>query len=359
MTSHRPMSPLDVLMYRGEGDPRTRTSMIGLYLLDRTPRWDDVVKHLDQASRRFPRLRERVVEATTPLIDARWVTDPRLRHRPPRPAPPGPGPRLVPRRPRPRRDVAHGPARHHPPAVGVHAGRGRRGWPRRADHEDEPRDHRRRGRDAAAVRPVRHRPGPGPATARARARPGRPHPARHHRRGAAPAADHRCRHRRRPRGRRLRGAVRFASRPRQAFERASEYVGSLGRLLAPPTPPSPLLAARSNSRRVLWSEVSLDDLKRAAKAVGGTVNDAYLATLAGALARYHDALGVPVAAVSVGIPIDRRVEGTEPAATSGRRCRSPPRPRGMRPRGCARSAHRSGRRGPRWPSTPSARSPRC
>ena len=109
------------------------------------------------------------------------------------------------------------------------------------------------------------------------------------------------------------GAVRFASRPRQVFQRASEYVGSLGRLLAPPAPPSPLLAARSNSRRVLWSEVSLDDLKRAAKAVGGTVNDAYLATLAGALARYHDALGVPVAAVSVGIPIDRRVEGTEPA----------------------------------------------
>jgi hypothetical protein len=109
------------------------------------------------------------------------------------------------------------------------------------------------------------------------------------------------------------GAVQFASRPRHDFERAARYAGSLGRLLVAPAPPSPLLAERSDSRRVLWSEISLDDLKRAATAIGGTVNDAYLATLAGALARYHDALGVPVTALSIGIPIDRRVEGTEPA----------------------------------------------
>ena len=65
--------------------------------------------------------------------------------------------------------------------------------------------------------------------------------------------------------------------------------------------------------------MTLDDLKRAAKAVGGTVNDAYLAALAGALARYHDRLGVPVAAVSVAVPISRRVDGAEAAGTSGRR----------------------------------------
>jgi len=74
--AHRPMSGFDVLMYRGEAKPRTRTAMVGLYLFDRAPAWDGFLAHMDQASRRFPGLRERVVEATNPLVDARWVTDP-------------------------------------------------------------------------------------------------------------------------------------------------------------------------------------------------------------------------------------------------------------------------------------------
>ena len=41
--SDRPVSPLDVLMYRGENDPRTRTAMVGVYLLDRAPSWSDFV----------------------------------------------------------------------------------------------------------------------------------------------------------------------------------------------------------------------------------------------------------------------------------------------------------------------------
>ena len=57
------MSAMDVLMYRSEGDPRSRTAMVGLYLLDKGPKWPKFLAHMDQASRRFPRLRERVVEA--------------------------------------------------------------------------------------------------------------------------------------------------------------------------------------------------------------------------------------------------------------------------------------------------------
>ena len=41
-------------------------------------------------------------------------------------------------------------------------------------------------------------------------------------------------------------------------------------------------------------EVPLAQLKRAGKAVGASVNDAYLASVAGALRRYHEALGMPV-----------------------------------------------------------------
>ncbi|MET0910142.1 MAG: wax ester/triacylglycerol synthase domain-containing protein, partial [Ilumatobacteraceae bacterium] len=106
---------------------------------------------------------------------------------------------------------------------------------------------------------------------------------------------------------------RVLSRPRSAVRGTSEYVSSLGRVFAQSAPPSPLLAGRSSSRRVLWTEVPLDDLKRAAKAMDATVNDAYLAAMAGALARYHDRLGVPVAAVSAAVPINRRATGTEAA----------------------------------------------
>ena len=307
------MSPLDVLMYRGESDPSTRTSMIGLYLFDRTPRWDDVVNHLDQASRRFPRLRERVVEATTPLIDPRWVTDRDfdIAHHVRRRQVPGPGSfrdvldlvetslmaPLDTTRPLWEFTLVEGvedggaaliTKMSHAITDGVGGMQlqsvlfdtDRAPAPRPPAPEPIPVDLTPLGITGAALRRL-------PITAVVTA-------------GGLVAGV-------------IEGAIRFASRPRHEFERASKYVGSLGRLAATPAPPSPLLAERSDSRRVLWSEISLDDLKRAAKAVGGTVNDAYLATLAGALARYHDALGVPVTALSVGIPIDRRVAGTEPA----------------------------------------------
>ena len=123
-----------------------------------------------------------------------------------------------------------------------------------------------------------------------------------------PRAAGRCRRQRR---RGYRGAARVAFPPWRRRAERSAYVSSLRRVLVPPAPPSSLLAGRSSSRRVLWTEVPLDDLKRAAKAVGGTVNDAYLAALAGALARYHDRLGAPVPAVPVAVPINRRVDGAE------------------------------------------------
>ena len=54
-------------------------------------------------------------------------------------------------------------------------------------------------------------------------------------------------------------------------------------------------------------------LPTAAKAVGGSVNDAYLAALCGGLGRYHEVLGVPVEAVPLAIPVSLRT-GDDPAS---------------------------------------------
>ena len=48
---------------------------------------------------------------------------------------------------------------------------------------------------------------------------------------------------------------------------------------------------RATTRRLAMIEVSLDALKKAAKTVDGTVNDAYLAAIAGGLRRYHERHG--------------------------------------------------------------------
>ena len=114
-------------------------------------------------------------------------------------------------------------------------------------------------------------------------------------------------------GRVISDASRSVTNPRHAVFGTARYLQSLGRVLSKPAPPSPLLAGRSDARRVLWTEFPLDDLKRAGKAKGGTVNDAYLAGLAGALDRYHARLGAPVESVSVAVPVNRRVEGAEAA----------------------------------------------
>jgi diacylglycerol O-acyltransferase len=86
-------------------------------------------------------------------------------------------------------------------------------------------------------------------------------------------------------------------------------VQSAQRVLAPTGEPSPLIGGRSASRRVLWTEVPLDDLRRAAKAAGGSLNDAYLAALTGALGRYHERLGMPVESVPMAVPISIRPVG--------------------------------------------------
>ena len=72
--------------------------------------------------------------------------------------------------------------------------------------------------------------------------------------------------------------LRVAADPRAAAGEAVGFARSLRRLVTPPpAAPSPALRARGTRRRLLTHEVPLEQLKRAGRAGGGSVNDAYLA----------------------------------------------------------------------------------
>jgi hypothetical protein len=53
-------------------------------------------------------------------------------------------------------------------------------------------------------------------------------------------------------------------------------------------------------------ECDLDALKAAGRAVGGSVNDSYMAALLGGLRRYHEAIGVELGGIPVVMPVSIR-----------------------------------------------------
>jgi WS/DGAT/MGAT family acyltransferase len=52
--------------------------------------------------------------------------------------------------------------------------------------------------------------------------------------------------------------------------------------------------------------IPLDRLKQAGKAVGGTINDAFVASVAGGLGRYHRSLGAPAETLRMLMPVNVR-----------------------------------------------------
>jgi WS/DGAT/MGAT family acyltransferase len=66
------------------------------------------------------------------------------------------------------------------------------------------------------------------------------------------------------------------------------------------------MTGRSLGLRFDTMSVSLEDLKRTGKAVGGTVNDVFVAAVAGGLGRYHESLGHPVANLRMLMPVNMR-----------------------------------------------------
>jgi WS/DGAT/MGAT family acyltransferase len=112
------------------------------------------------------------------------------------------------------------------------------------------------------------------------------------------------------------GGVRGLLRdPAGAARRALDTAGSVGRLVAPATEPlSPVMTGRSLSVRFSTLVRPLDDLRRAAKAADGKLNDAFVAGVAGGLRRYHEHLGAPVDQLRMTMPINVRTEETQGVA---------------------------------------------
>jgi WS/DGAT/MGAT family acyltransferase len=76
---------------------------------------------------------------------------------------------------------------------------------------------------------------------------------------------------------------------------------------------SPLFAERSLSRRFETFTVPFEPAKKAAKALGGTLNDLYVTGVAGALGLYHQRLGAPVEELRMAMPVNVRSRGdTDP-----------------------------------------------
>jgi diacylglycerol O-acyltransferase len=305
----REVTPVDYLMYRGEIDPRSRSSMMSVEVLDRVPDWQRLREDLDRASRVVLRLRQRIVAPLLPIAPAQWVVDPdfdldfHLR----RVRLPGPGTLrellglaesfysrpLDMSRPLWEATLVEGVDAEGGEAAllwklshsvtdgvgGVELDRHIRSYERDPD------------RDAMPPLPIPEDLSPGAVTRKAAVR--LPFAV------AAGAA------------RRLAGSLAVGGRavrhPAEAVNRVVRFGGSLQRIVGPPpVAPSPLLRRRSLNRRFETLDVPLDGLRRAAKNHGCSINDAYIAALCGALRLYHEALGAPVDAVPLAMPVSLR-----------------------------------------------------
>jgi hypothetical protein len=104
-----------------------------------------------------------------------------------------------------------------------------------------------------------------------------------------------------------RSVTQFAGHPIASTTDAVETLESVAKLVQPVSEPmSPLWRARSLGTRLDALEIPFDDMKRAAHTVGGTLNDVFVAGVAGGLARYHHKRRAKVDSLRMSMPINIR-----------------------------------------------------
>lgn len=302
------LSAWESVMWRSSSDPRVAATGVTLEILDREPAWDRFLYAHDRGSRAVPRLRERVVDPLLPLVAAAWSPDPYF-------------------------DIEHHVYRMHLPPPGT----------REALHElvatvlRRPLERHRppwevilitglQGGQAAYLFKTHHVLADGLGLVQlleiVHSRTRRPGP-----RGTASPPPRR---EETPAGllvnriggqalgvvggtvdgaRALAGAVgRRALRPWRLATDTLDYVRSVQEILGPMTAErSPLLReSLGGGSRVLTLDVPFAELRAAARAAGGTINDAYIAGVIGGLRLYHKAHRVVVEEIPVAIPISTR-----------------------------------------------------
>ena len=105
----------------------------------------------------------------------------------------------------------------------------------------------------------------------------------------------------------LQGLGRLARGPLGALQEAADVAGSAGRLLAPASEPmSPLMRGRSLKVQLHAFSRPLAALQAAGKSIDGTVNDAFVAGIAGGLGRYHAQHGCHVDELRMSMPVNLR-----------------------------------------------------
>ncbi len=98
--------------------------------------------------------------------------------------------------------------------------------------------------------------------------------------------------------------------PVKTVQEALRAAGSIVNFLKPATDPhSPIMQARTLARQLHTLDVPLDSMKRAAKTVGGSLNDSFVAAVLGGMARYHEFHGASVDDLRMVMPINLREEG--------------------------------------------------
>jgi diacylglycerol O-acyltransferase / wax synthase len=302
------IAAFDLLMHKGEANPRTRSGIVGVEILDSTPAWDRYLSTFEYASRRVLRLRQKIVVPTLPTAAPHWVVDPDFnlsfhvrRLRVPEPATLREVFDLAELSLQSPLDISR-PLWTATLVEGLAGGRaaqllhlshavtdGVGAVEMFTNLYDLDRD--------AAPKVVPPQPIPHSLSANELARAGiTGFP------GAVAAGLHTA----------LSGAAgvvnQVARHPVSAVTEALDYARSGARILAPVAAPSPLLRGRSLSSRSEAIDIDLADLRAAGKAAGGSINDAYLAGLCGALQHYHAALGVPIATLPLAVPVNLRAQ---------------------------------------------------
>jgi diacylglycerol O-acyltransferase len=312
MRFERRMSDSDALMWGIEKDPLLRSTITAVSLFDHPPDPKRLRQRVERGTRLIPRLRQRVVSAPLVASPPRWVVDRNfdLDYHLRRVAAPAPGDRRALLdlaepigmqgfdRARPLWEftvvegLADGKAAviqklHHSITDGV-------GAIKLAmvlfDLEREPDD----PGHLPAVPDAEH-PSPWALTFEA---------LQHERRRQLGIAR-----------RGVGSAARAARRPAANLRSMAELAASAGRILAPATTPhSPVMTERSLSVHFDTISVPLDETKRAAKAAGGKLNDAFLAAVCGGMRLYHERHGATVEQLRTTMPISIRDETTESLA---------------------------------------------
>jgi len=306
------MGDSDALTWTIERDPLLRSTIVSVWRLDRMPDLDRARAKLEQTSRIIPRLCQRVVEDPLGVAPPRWENDPYfdLGYHLRRAGAPGKG------RLRDVLDLAE-------PVAMQGFDRDRPLWEMTLVEGLE-------GGEAAVVLKTHHAMSDGVGLVRMtaslieRSREPEPGTDAGHETLTAPLAEpwspidetlDALRYqatRRLEQGRTaasavVQGLASLVRHPRTSIQNAAELAGSAGRLLAPAAEPmSPIMTGRGLARRLHCFSRPLEGLKRAGKRVGGTVNDAFVASVAGGLHRYHQAQGHSVAELRMSMPVNLR-----------------------------------------------------